>query len=229
MKVSDIHKAFKVIMDKNSEAVAFGGCPAFLPEEIDLFLNQAYIEVLNNKFTGMNTMQIGFEGSVKRIADLESLIKTDKSIVASVETGTNVITVNDFFGSEGVYNRMFYITSVLHFEDNTSTCVLVDHDSARKFLKAYNNDPWIDTPVSTLEDNKLKVYVDTYTMKAPYTLDITYVKFPIKIDYTTPNTEINEVPDRVMYEVINRAVVIALENIESKRTETKLQINNLQE
>jgi hypothetical protein len=26
-------------MDKNSEAVAFGGCPAFLPEEIDLFLN----------------------------------------------------------------------------------------------------------------------------------------------------------------------------------------------
>lgn len=229
MKVSDIHKAFKVIMDKNSEAVAFGGCPAFLPEEIDLFLNQAYIEVLNNKFTGMNTMQIGFEGSVKRIADLESLIKTDKSIVASVETGTNVIIVDDFFGSEGVYNRMFYITSVLHFEDNTSTCVLVDHDSARKFLKAYNNDPWIDTPVSTLEDNKLKVYVDTYTMKAPYTLDITYVKFPIKIDYTTPNTEINEVPDRVMYEVINRAVVIALENIESKRTETKLQINNLQE
>lgn len=229
MKVSDIHKAFKVIMDKNSEAVAFGGCPAFLPEEIDLFLNQAYIEVLNNKFTGMNTMQIGFEGSVKRIADLESLIKTDKSIVASVETGTNVITVNDFFGSEGVYNRMFYITSVLHFEDNTSTCVLVDHDSVRKFLKAYNNDPWIDTPVSTLEDNKLKVYVDTHTMKAPYTLDITYVKFPIKIDYTTPNTEINEVPDRVMYEVINRAVVIALENIESKRTETKLQINNLQE
>jgi len=26
-------------MDKNAEAVAFGGCPAFLPEEIDLFLN----------------------------------------------------------------------------------------------------------------------------------------------------------------------------------------------
>ena len=24
-------------MDKNAEAVAFGGCPAFLPEEIDLF------------------------------------------------------------------------------------------------------------------------------------------------------------------------------------------------
>ena len=39
MKVSEIHKTFKVMMDKNAEAVAFGGCPAFLPEEIDLFLN----------------------------------------------------------------------------------------------------------------------------------------------------------------------------------------------
>ena len=79
MKISDLHKAFKVLMDKNSEAVAFGGCPAFLPEEIDLFLNQAYIEVICNKYTGNNTMQVGFEGAVKRIADLQKLIKTDSA------------------------------------------------------------------------------------------------------------------------------------------------------
>lgn len=57
MKISDLHKAFKVLMDKNSEAVAFGGCPAFLPEEIDLFLNQAYLEVICNKYTGNNTLK----------------------------------------------------------------------------------------------------------------------------------------------------------------------------
>jgi hypothetical protein len=55
MKVSDIHKAFKIQMDKNAESVSFGGCPAFLPEEEDLFLNQAFIEVISNKFTGMNS------------------------------------------------------------------------------------------------------------------------------------------------------------------------------
>lgn len=229
MKVSDIHKAFKVIMDKNSEAIAFGGCPAFLSEEIDLFLNQAYLEVISNKFTGMNTTQIGFEGSVKRIADLEKLIKTDSNISATLNTNSNVITINNFFGSGSSYNRMFYVTSVLHFKNSVSTCILVDHDQARKFLKAYNNDPWIDTPVSTLEDNKLQIYVDTHSMLGPYTVDITYVKFPMKISYTSPNTEIDEVPDRIMNEVINRAVVLALENIESKRTETKVQLNNLQE
>jgi hypothetical protein len=33
MKISDIYKEFKVVLDKNSESVSYGGCPAFLPEE----------------------------------------------------------------------------------------------------------------------------------------------------------------------------------------------------
>jgi hypothetical protein len=61
-----------------------------------------------------------------------------------------------------------------------------------------------------------------------FTIDITYVKYPEKINNKSDN-DITEVPDRVLYEVINRAVLIALENIESKRTETKINLNNLQE
>lgn len=226
MTVSEIHKAFKVMMDKNAEAVAFGGCPAFLPEEIDLFLNQAFIEVISNKFTGQNILQTPFEGSVKRVADLESLVKTDTGISLSLDSSTNVLTLENFSNTK---KRMFYVSSVLHFSNTSSTCILVSHDDARKFLKTYNNDPWIDTPVSTLEDNRLKVMIDTHSMVSPYTIDITYVTFPPIIDNTNPDTEINIVPDRVLYEVINRAVVIALENIESKRTESKVQINNLSE
>lgn len=226
MIVSEIHKAFKVMMDKNAEAIAFGGCPAFLPDEIDLFLNQAFIEVISNKFTGQNVLQTPFEGSVKRIADLEALVKTDDAIPLSLTSGTNVLTMNNFSNNK---QRMFYVNAVLHFNGNSSTCVLVSHADARKFLKTYNNDPWVDTPVSTLEDNTLNILIDTYTMEAPYTVDLTYVSFPPIIDSTSPNTDITIVPDRVLYEVINRAVVIALENIESRRTETKVQINNLSE
>lgn len=226
MIVSEIHKAFKVMMDKNAEAVAFGGCPAFLPEEIDLFLNQAFIEIISNKFTGQNVLQTPFEGSVKRVADLEGLVKTDKGISLALDSSTNVLTLENFSNTG---ERMFYVTSVLHFNNTSSTCILVSHDDARKFLKTYNNDPWVDTPVATLEDNKLKVMIDTHSMNSPYTIDITYVSFPPIIDSANANTDINVVPDRVLYEVINRATVIALENIESKRTESKVQINNLSE
>ena len=226
MTVSEIHKAFKVIMDKNAEAVAFGGCPAFLPEEIDLFLNQAFIEIVSNKFTGQNILQVPFEGSVKRVADLEGLVKTDTNISLTAIPNTNVLTLDDFSNSD---TRMFYVTSILHFNNSSSICVLVSHEDARRFLKTYNNDPWIDTPVSTLENNRLKIMIDTYTMEPPYTMDITYVSFPPRIDSTEPTTDITVVPDRVLYEVINRAVIIALENIESRRIETKAQINNLSE
>lgn len=227
MKVSDIHKAFKVIMDKNSEAVAFGGCPAFLPEEIDLFLNQAFVEIVCNKFTGYNTLQQPFEGSVKRIADLENMVKTDYDITLSLNSSTNVLTVENFSNTD---KRMFYVNAVLHFNtDQIANCVLISHEDSRKFLKTHTNDPWIDTPVATLENNQLKVFIDVHSMNSPYSIDITYVQFPPKIDYTQASQDINIVPDRVINEVINRAVVLALDNIESARTQTKVQLNNLQE
>ena len=41
MTRDQLHIAFKMAMDKNAQSVAFGGCPAFLPSEIDYWLNNA--------------------------------------------------------------------------------------------------------------------------------------------------------------------------------------------
>lgn len=241
MKVADIHKTFKLVLDKNADAVAFGGCPAFLPQEIDSFLNQAYLQVVCNKFTGSLT-QVPFEASVKRTADLQKLIKTDKAINLSTSINTNELTLNNFYGNQykedGTFlnskKRMFYVNSVLNFTDEygseiQAACLLINHDDANNFKRTYNNDPWIEQPVITIEDNTLKVYIDNYSMYAPYSLDLTYLKEPDKIDHTIPSLEIDEVSDAVMYEVIERAAILALENIESQRTATKAQISNLQE
>lgn len=231
MKISDLHKAFKVLMDKNSEAVAFGGCPAFLPEEIDLFLNQAYIEVICNKYTGNNTMKVGFEGAVKRIADLQKLVKTDTAqALVYPRSGSNVLTLSNFFRDGFEFKRMFYVDCVLHFDDKAATCILTDHDKARGFLQTYNNNPWIDTPVAVIEDNNLRIFIDPIRMDAStYTADITYVKYPEVISYKNYNNYIEEVPDYVLNEVIDRAVLIALESIESQRSQTKAQLDNLNE
>ena len=226
MTVSEIHKAFKVNMDKNAEAVAFGGCPAFLPEEIDLFLNQAFIQTVMTKFTGSNSLRVPFEGNVKRVADLEGLVKTDTGISLSLDSGSNVLTLENY-SNDG--KRMLYINGVLHFNNSSANCILISHNDARRFVKMYNNDPWIDTPVATLEDNRLKVMVDIHTMNTPFTIDLTYIAFPPIIDSSSPSTTIDQVPDRILYEVIDRAVALALENIESKRTESKMQLNNLSE
>lgn len=231
MLVSEIHKAFKVAMDKNAEAISLGGCPAFLPAEIDLFLNQAYIEVINNKFTGNNVLQQPFEQGVKRVADLQKLIKTDKNTVLLYQnSSSNVLTLQNFFKDGESLKRMFYVDCVLHFGNRSANCILIDHAGTKRFLQTYDNLPWIQTPVATLGDNQLLIYIDpTEMVSDTYSCDITYVKYPEKIDNTQATTDITEVPDYVLYEVINRAAVIALENIESQRSQTKLQINNLNE
>jgi hypothetical protein len=91
---------------------------------------------------------------------------------------------------------------------------------------------WIPNPVVTIEGNDLIMYVDTkiFVTSNTKTVNVTYIKYPTKIDLDDATTEFfTEVSNSVIYEVIDRAVVIALENIESRRTETKLQINNLSE
>ena len=80
---------------------------------------QGYYEVLSNKFTGSNSKQEAFEGSVKRISDLEKLIKTDTAQVVSFDSSSNVLTLTDFFKTtNNVNNRMFFVDAVLHFGNN---------------------------------------------------------------------------------------------------------------
>lgn len=241
MIVSEIHKAFKVQMDKNAEAVSFGGCPAFLPEEIDLFLNQAYNEVILNKFTGNNVLRTPFEGNLKRIEDLQGLVVTDsieystRSMPLSENPGkaNNVIVCpyTDFTEGNGIF--IVLDCKIGHIKDNydIETCRIVDHETFRKFEVTKHNYPWIDYPVSMIESNSIFIAFDpeTITLGDMVTVVVTYITKPTIIDYKNSQQNITEVSDNVWYEVINRAVVLALENIESQRSQTKVQLNNLSE
>lgn len=226
------HIQFKVILDKNAQGVAFGGAPAFLPQEIDLFLNQGQDEIISNKISGNNALRIGFEGSQQRISELDYLIRTDRNLTAYRNQ------LNEFV-LDNVHNdgeRLTVWGFMLKYGLTPVNCLLVDHNTAGMFKQTYNNVPWVETPVVTLEDNTALIYVDPILMKdskyAPiegrYTVDVTYIKKPTKFDYTKPDVEL-DLPDDVMSEVINRAAVLALENIESQRTSSKLQLNQLSE
>ena len=223
MTRDQLHIAFKIAMDKNSQNIAFGGYPAFLPEEIDYWLNQGMYQEVSNKFTGLNTLKQPFEKSVKRIHDLENLIETE-NISLNKDQIFNMCVATDAFK-----NKMFYVDCVLKFENSVSTVTLVDHASASKFKSTYNNLPYIETPVAVIEGNDLIIYFDPVSMKAnTYFAQITYVKNPTKVeDLTDP--QYSEFPEYMWNEIVNRAVALALENIESGRATIKSQFNQIDE
>lgn len=236
MNNRDSHIYFKVILDKNAEGISYGGCPSFLEEEIDLFLNQAQLEILSNKITGNNILRIGLEGSVSNISEIEKLIVTDTDLHA-IHNNYNEYVLDDIHDKN---NRLTILGVLLKYGQYQTNCVLTSHETVKPFKQTYNNIPWVEVPVVTLENNKLLVYVDPILMQDPmyaprieddtqfYRVDVTYVKKPTKFDYTKPDEQL-DFPEDVMYEIINRAVVIALENIESQRQTSKLQLNQVSE
>lgn len=223
MKTRDeLHIAFKIEIDKNGQATAFGGVPAFLPEEIDYWLNEAIVQEVNNKFTGNNSLRQPFESSVKRIDDLANLVKVDILGLESKDT-------NELISTDTLTDYMYFVSAFLNFDNEKAAVQLVNHNTVSIFKQTYNNNPYIENPVATIDSTGFHIYYDTHTMQAnDYKLELIYVKYPTKVeDY--PEEGIDEFPDYMWYEIVNRAVVLALEDIESQRTQSKSQLNQVNE
>lgn len=225
MTIAEAHIAFKVEADKNAVNIGMSGCPSFLPEEIDYWLYTAYLSKIATKFTGNNTIQTSFEGNTKRVADLEGLVRTDKGLILLSETTNNRLTLNDFkssikYGSDTQDKRMYFIQGTLHFGSKLANVKLISHENALRFLETYNNKPWIEEPVAILEDNKLIVFVDRDLMTGPYTIDLTYLAYPRKINNQDITSTLDEIPEYMQYEVVKLAADMALENVESPRVQS---------
>lgn len=226
MTVTELHIAFKVEADKNAVNIGMSGCPSFLPEEIDYWLYTAYLSKIATKFTGNNALKAPFETNAKRVADLEGLVKTDKGLTLLSETMSNRLTMNNFkstitYGKDTQDKRMYFIEGVLHFGNNKiATVKLISHENANRFLETHNNKPWIEDPVATLEDNQVIVFVDRDLMTGPYTLDLTYLAYPRRINNQDITSGIDEVPEYMQYEIVKLAADMALENVESPRSQT---------
>lgn len=225
MTITDAHIAFKVEVDKNANNIGMSGCPSFLSEEIDYWLYSALLSKISTKFTGNNPLQTSFEGSSKRITDLEKLVKTDKNLDMLPEASTNRVILQDFtstitVGSDVQERRMFFVSAILHFQGKNAVVKLVSHQDSDRFLETYTNKPWIENPVATLENDKLVVFVDRALMPGPYTIDLTYLAYPKRINHEDITSGMDEIPEYMQYEVIKLAADMAIDNIESPRVQT---------
>lgn len=226
MTTKDLHQHFKVVYDKANVITSY---PSFLPEETDIWLNKANNMMINQKFTGNNTRRIAFEGDIKRIADLQKLISN-----ASIDTHTNVSYINNAISFElsTIPDLLFIVSSLIKLDGNTTSEVLITgHEVAKRVMETDINKPWIPRPIATLADDCITVYYDSITHidVSKATISITYIRKPMLINFISSPDAVYELEDNVAYELIDLAVAIALENIESQRLNTKLQTLTLNE
>jgi len=124
---------------------------------------------------------------------------------------------------------MFFVDAFFRFGAKKSNVLLIKHSEADKFKQTYDNLPYIQTPVAIIENNDLRIYFDPISMKSDnYYIDLTYVKIPTKVE-NLGEEGMTEFPEYMQHEIVNRAIELALENIESKRIQTKSQLNKIDE
>lgn len=226
MVTTDLHQQFKVEYDK---ANVISSYPSVLAEEIDMWLNKAYLMLVSQKLTGNNFRHVAFEGDVKRISDLQPLV-----VSTSITTHTNAGFVKNAiqFDLSKITDFLYYVVATIKLGNEPSEVLLSSHDMAQRVKETDINKPWIPRPVASIDGNIATIYYDriTYpTIEASTELYLTYIKQPAKIDVRNAPTAVFELDDKVASELIDLAVYLAAENIESQRQETKAATLSIQE
>lgn len=244
MTHKDIYTKFMIEYDKANVASSY---PSLTEYEIATILDKAYNALIAQKFTGNNPRRSSFESDNKSISDLQPLIKTDEC------TGS-LDDVNSF--SANLPNEfLYYISSCIKhtiseeskpMDELTTRIVnvkLVDHNTANKFLISPTNLPWVKTPVCYIEGDKITVIYDPMMQDLETDISVTFIKKPntfVKEKLTEGNTYFTwigdtvpeaykfECNDTVAEELISLAVTFALENVESQRLNTKLNMRGLE-
>lgn len=215
MTAAEMHIAFKLGLDKVSSLQA----PNFLPEEISFLLNQAQDRFMKTRYQGNNVYRTGFEESQKRIDDLRTLIKDDTAAPTLVTGRTDVWKYS--------LPADYRFAIMLQCYTTTTSCGndwrpvrLVQHDDLSYLLYDPFNKPHHDYPMVAFQGTYIYIYSDgTFT---PTNFRLKYLKVPAQITTspTPPATGACELPEHTHQEIVDYAVSLAIEEIESRRYQT---------
>ena len=231
MTHSDIKTKFLIEYDKANITSSY---PSLTDYEIATVLDKAYNALIAQKVTGNNPRQIGFEGDNKAIEDIQPLINTSTINQASIkqicENSVEYNKPDDF---------LYYIQGKIELQYNVnSTDVyrlqnvqLVTHNIASKFMCTTSNKPWVEKPVCFMEHNKIIVLIDP-VLHDPRNFVLTRIsKFKTfalpgnKYDFGSTEFELS---DSMAEELINLAIIMSGEIVESQRLQTKASIRPLE-
>lgn len=239
MTHSDIYTKFMIEYDKANITSSY---PSLTKYEIATILDKAYLALIAQKYTGNNPRGVAFEKDIKAVADLQPIVN-NASIVGpicgdnSYEFSTDGLNALYFVDGEIKVNKT--ITSYDGQGHTMEQVVFMSHADARNFKATSSNMPWVERPVAVFESNKIITYVDPTVVQAngdKTEAKFIYIKQPAKfvtgpgvdvLDYDFSSTPF-ELSDSMAEELINLAIIMSTEIVESSRLSTKGNLRSLE-
>lgn len=244
MTHKDIYTKFMIEYDKANVTSSY---PSLTKYEIATILDKAYLALIGQKITGNNPRRAGFEADIKAIEDIRPLIKSESKPLIKTE-GYISNQYECAVPSDSLYTLSVDINldyGIVRPMDNegkrTWPAIAISHEIAQKFFSTPYNMPWIKQPVYYMEGNKIYMLVDSmwyklYDIEHMATAIIRFIDVPNRfaLDPDSDNktdfesTTTFELSDSMAEELINLAIMMALENVESPRLQTKAQMRTLE-
>ena len=241
MITSYAHELFKIFYDK----VDSNSYKNFEPFEIDVFLNTAQLRVIKNHADPINKLYPGLEKNSKRTRDLDYLIK-NYQVVPNPFSPENKNHNNNFRGNFcNIPEEVLYIVNE-EYEVSYNDClrrinvIPTTHDRYNKIIKNPFQEPNSEECLRLPYNSNRVEIISNIQIGTPLSYIMRYYKYPRYIyegSYPPPTipsyqgalsqgtAQDPELHDEIMDEVIHEAVKIALENIESQRLGTHVQLN----
>lgn len=218
MTAAEMHRAFRFGLDK-LDALNY---PNFLPEEIDLLLNQAQDRYVKQRYGLNNSKREGFEEIQKRTEDLKNIV-VPAIIAPNPVSAFNINTDARFFPLPLDHWFIVWEKAEVTYEDcngDTVTDLIevrpTQHVEFDKVVKDAFKRPDTTKVLRLMEDDQVElVPASTVTL---VTYRLRYIKRPTRISITTPTP--CELSEHTHQEIVDESIKIALEGIEAKRNNT---------
>jgi len=230
MTIEEMHIAFKLKFDK-LDLLEY---PNLEPEAIDFLLNQSQIRLLKNRYQTNNNYREGFEGVQKRIDDLRTLVKseTEDSLTNFLMDDDSNVRIYEAALPEDYFFMVKLRVKVnkTGLGDSIKSPRQVQHDDVSVIISDPFDGPKYRNPLVMYAGNKVQIVTDgTFSvtkvyfdyLKKPYSLSIDAVG----VNNPTGFTDVSEFPEQMHHEIVDYAVELALENIESPRFQTTQVVN----
>ncbi len=221
MTTVEMHIEFKVFLDK-IESLQYD---EFLSEEIDLILNRSMDILVENLY------------KAKAFDQLQELLQLDTSATLSTFYNVDPFTIVDMGRKAYYYTPTFYTGSPIYLypanarvyvtrtafpvvaEPEYKTCDRISMEMVEKFVVDLYNKPVFKNPKSLFFNDKFIVLLDYYTSlnASSDTLQHSYYRKPVRMVNGSVNCELN---DNLHRKIVDIAINLALEEIESPRLET---------
>ena len=234
MTVSEMHFEFYIGLDKIMSLNA----PGFLPKEVDVILNNAQEEFIEQRAYRTNPKRTGLEEDQKRRDDLRKLISNYETSIFTSNInnkpfGKFVVLPSNYRHSMTEEVNIQYTDCNGDLRTKRSSVIPVTHDRYNSIIEDPFNKPYEDEVIRMdYENNVFELITDgKFTILTYY---LRYLKEPQRIKYGTQYVPISvdvdcELASHTHREIVNISIQKALENIESVRYGSKKSENLIME